>query len=186
MQFYNLLGKPEKETRDASIRTKDKLVNKNAAMQFSRAYFDGERAQGYGGYHYDGRWIRVAEKIIERYGLNAGSKVLDVGCAKGFLLYDLLSVNNELIVNGVDISEYARDRAPESVKNSITICDCVSLPFPDYYFDAVTCINTIHNLEIDQRKKAISKLNRVVKNKKNIFLQVDAYETEKDRQELEE
>ena len=50
---------------------------------------DGERQYGYGGYRDDGRGLPVAEALAEHYGLKAGDKVLDIGCGKAFLLYEL-------------------------------------------------------------------------------------------------
>src|ERR1700722_14032815 len=77
------------------------------ARQYGFEYFDGTRDQGYGGYRYDGRWIPIAEDIISRYGLKAESRVLDIGCAKGFLVKDLRKVCPGLDAFGIDISEYA-------------------------------------------------------------------------------
>ena len=68
----------------------DKIECMKIASQFSEQYWDGDRRLGYGGYKYiPGRWKPVAEQIIKSYNLESGSKVLDVGCGKGFLLYEL-------------------------------------------------------------------------------------------------
>jgi cyclopropane fatty-acyl-phospholipid synthase-like methyltransferase len=60
------------------------------SRQYGRDYFDGERKYGYGGYRYDGRWRPVARDLIQYFGLEPGMRVLDVGCAKGFLVKDLM------------------------------------------------------------------------------------------------
>lgn len=173
MQKFNLLGHPEKLVRDPAIR--GGKPDKKVASQFGKEYFDGDRTTGYGGYTYDGRWVAVAERLIDRYSLADGMKYLDVGCAKGFLMHDLKTLLPDLCVYGVDISSYAKEQAPELVKNEITIADCVHLPFPDNYFDVSSAINTIHNLEICECATAIRELIRVTKKKENIFIQVDAY-----------
>ena len=67
--------------------------------------FDGPRKFGYGGYVYDGRWKSVAKRIVKEYNLKKGSKVLDVGCGKGFLVKDLINLGIDAY--GLDISEYA-------------------------------------------------------------------------------
>ena len=108
MQYFNLLGTPEKLVRDVSIRTKNKEINRLKALKFDFDYFDGSRESGYGGYTYDGRWVAVAEKLIDRYQLTGASKFLDVGCAKGFLLHDLYIGCTGIELAGVDVSEYAK------------------------------------------------------------------------------
>src|SRR6201989_3077726 len=77
------------------------------SRQFGELYFDGPRTYGYGGYRYDGRWIPVANDIINHFDLRLGARVLDVGCAKGFLVKDLLNACPGLDAFGLDISEYA-------------------------------------------------------------------------------
>lgn len=173
--LYNLLGHPEKLERDVSIRLKDKEINRAAAMKFGFEYFDGPREQGYGGYKYDGRWQAVAKRLIERYRLNASSKFLDVGCAKGFLMHDLREACPGIDVYGLDVSEYAKEHAMESVRDKITIGNCLKLPYPDDFFDCAVAINTIHNLDAEGCKQATRELMRVTRRKSNIFIQVDAY-----------
>ena len=49
------------------------------AKKYDFDYWDGSRETGYGGFHYDGRWKPVAEKIAKYYGLKAGDKVTAMG-----------------------------------------------------------------------------------------------------------
>ncbi len=172
---FNLLGHEERLTRDISSRLSGKVENQKIAMKYGKEYFDGSRQHGYGGYFYDGRWVDVANRLIQRYGLNGNSKFLDVGCAKGFLMHDLSHECPGLSARGIDISVYARDNAWGETKELIDLGTCTSLPYPDNYFDASVAINTIHNVNYDGCKQAILELIRVTKNKHNIFVQVDAY-----------
>ena len=88
-----------KDAKDASVVA--------LAKQFGETYFDGPREFGYGGYYYDGRWIPVARDIVAHFDLKPGMRVLDVGCAKGFLVKDLMIVCPGLEVFGLDVSLYA-------------------------------------------------------------------------------
>src|SRR5437016_6014955 len=107
MAEVNLLNTLPKIVRDIAARRLDKEENRRLALKFDIEYFDGPREQGYGGYRYDGRWIPVARNIIAHFGLRAGDRVLDIGCAKGFLLRELMAELPGLEVCGLDISQYA-------------------------------------------------------------------------------
>jgi ubiquinone/menaquinone biosynthesis C-methylase UbiE len=180
MPEYNLLDQPKKLRRDVSMRLDNKERNRSLALEFGFEYFDGPREQGYGGYRYDGRWVQVAERLKGKYNLVQGSNFLDVGCAKGFLMYDLVNVCPGICIRGIDISSYAKDHAIESIRENIDTGSCLALPYDDNSFDATVAINTIHNLALDECKKAICELIRVTKNKKNIFIQVDAYSNDRE------
>ncbi len=174
MKKINLLKSFPKIYRNISSRKKNKKRNRNLALKFSKDYFDGNRDSGYGGYYYDGRWIKIAKSIIKIYKLKKNSKVLDVGCAKGFLMYDLLKVSkNKIKVYGVDISSYAKSKAMPLIRKKIKICNCKKLPFKDNFFDFVISINTIHNLKKADCINAIKEISRVSKGK--AFIQVDSY-----------
>jgi len=183
--YYNLLNQPEKLQRDVSIRLHNKEENRALAMKFDFEYFDGPREQGFGGYVYDGRWQDVSKRLIEKYKLSSSSKFLDVGCAKGFLMHDLQEACHGIEVHGLDISKYAKENSMDSAKEKITIGNCLSLPYPDDFFDCSVAINTIHNLDVKGCKKAVKELIRVTKNKSNIFIQVDAYCNEKEKDMFE-
>jgi len=118
-----------------------------ASRQFGELYFDGPREYGYGGYRYDGRWIPVERDIIAHFDLKPGMRVLDVGCAKGFLVGDLMRVCPGLEVFGLDISDYALRACEPGLVGRLHRGNCNDLPFADHSFDAVISINTIHNHE---------------------------------------
>lgn len=179
MKKINLLKTFPEIFRNVDFRKKNKKKNRNLALKFSKDYFDGSRNSGYGGYYYDGRWINVAKSIIKIYKLKKNSKVLDVGCAKGFLMYDLLKVSkNKIKVYGVDISSYAKSKAMPIIRKKIKICNCKKLPFKDNFFDFVISINTLHNLKKADCIKTIKEISRVSKGKS--FIQVDSYTNEKE------
>ena len=173
MGEINLLARYPKSNRNIKARTVNKEENRTIAMQFGMEYFDGPREQGYGGFKYDGRWIPIAEDIVHHYNLKSGSKVLDIGCAKGFLVKDLLNVCPGLEVYGIDISKYAILNCEKEVIGRLHIGDAASLPFPDNSFDLALSINTIHNLDRQGCIKALNEMSRIAP--KGGYVQVDAY-----------
>ncbi len=154
------------------------------ARRFGPEYFDGDRRYGYGGYRYDPRfWQPVVPAFQKHYGLSAESSLLDVGCAKGFLLYDFTRLIPGIKVHGVDISRYALDEALPEVRPWLKPGDAQALPFQDRSFDLVISINTIHNLAPEDCKQALREIQRVTR--KSAFITVDAYRNEEERRRME-
>jgi protein-L-isoaspartate(D-aspartate) O-methyltransferase len=160
----------------------DKAECAAVARRFDRDYWDGDRKHGYGGYRYDGRWRLLAEKLVQHYGLKPGQRVLDIGCGKGYLLYDLLQTLPGLEVAGLDISTYAIGHAPDEVRPFLRVGDAVELPWPDQSFDLVVSINTLHNLHNYRLVQALREIERVARGGK--YLVVDAYRNEREKVNL--
>lgn len=152
------------------------------AKQFDRDYWDGDRKYGYGGYQYDGRWRVVAQEMADHYQLKPGQRVLDVGCGKAHLLYELTQVVPGLEVAGLDISQYAVDHAKEEVKPYLRQGRAQELPYPDQSFDLVYSLNTLHNLYIFDLKKAVQQIGRVSRN--NSYIVVESYRNEQEKVNL--
>ena len=135
------------------------------AKQYGADYWDGDRKYGYGGYKYmPGRWATVAQKLIDLYGLKAGSKVLDVGCGKGFLLYEMQLIEPGLEIHGFDISQYGLDHAHPELKANLFIHRAQDpYPFGDNSFDLVISLGTLHNLHIFELEIAVAEIERVGK-----------------------
>src|SRR5258708_28003500 len=147
MAEVNLLKTYPKAVRDIAQRVQGKDANRALAMKFGFEYFDGPREQGYGGYRYDGRWVPIARTFVAHFGLKSGDRVLDVGCAKGFLVKDLADVCPGLEVYGLDISPYALTHAHRDVTRRVLRGSRAMLPFGDLSFDAPICITPIPNLQ---------------------------------------
>ncbi len=182
MAEINLLESLPKIQRNLDKRSLSSREDKLIAKQFGREFFDGPREQGYGGYRYDGRWRSVARRLKEHYGLSEQSRVLDVGCAKGFLLHDLKEEVPGISVAGIDVSAYAIGEAMDSIRPFVQVADARALPFPDRSFDLVLSINTIHNLELQDLFKSLLEIERVSRAHK--FIVVDAYQTEEERERI--
>ncbi|HXE72741.1 MAG TPA: class I SAM-dependent methyltransferase [Candidatus Nitrosotenuis sp.] len=154
----------------------------SVARRFGPEYWDGDRRYGYGGYVYDGRWLPVAEKMARHYDLRPGQRVLDVGCGKAFLLYELTRVVPGLQVAGLDISEYALTTAPEPVRPFLTLGTATELPYGDQEFDLVLSINVVHNLYVYDAKKALEEIMRV--GRRHRYVVVESYRTEEEKANL--
>lgn len=152
------------------------------AKRFDIDYWDGSRNTGYGGYKYDGRWQAVARRLAEHYGLKAGQRVLDVGCGKGFLLHDLASAVPGLKIAGLDLSSYAIEHAMSEVREFLQVGTAVSLPYPDWHFDLVLSVNTLHNLYLPGLEIALREIERV--GKKNKYIVMDGYRNEQEKVNL--
>lgn len=150
--------------------------------RFGKEYYDDMTLPGYRGYQYNGRWREVARRIVEFFNLADGAKILDVGCAKGFLLYDFKMVNPTLQVHGVDVSEYAIENALPLVKDNCICTSCTHLPYDDAMFDLVICVATLHNLAQSDCRRAIREINRV--GKEHRFIMVHSYRNEVEKNNL--
>ena len=136
------------------------------AREFEFDYWDGDRRFGYGGYKFmPGRWRPLVDALVHTYGIRAGSKVLDIGCGKGFLLYELMQAVPGVVVTGIDISEHAVAEAKEEVRPFIRLHRAQDpLPFQDEEYDLVLSFNTLHNLRVPELSVALSEIHRVGRN----------------------
>jgi SAM-dependent methyltransferase len=150
--------------RDYLGRMNDSKVSAmKIAKQYGFDYWDGDRRFGYGGYKYiPGRWSSVAKKLIELYGLKAGSKILDVGCGKGFLLYEIQLIEPKIEIYGFDISQYGLENSHPDLNADLFIHRAQDrFPFEDNFFDLVISLGTLHNLHIFELEVAVSEIERV-------------------------
>lgn len=183
-QEINLLRHYPKTHRHILERGNQKTDEDRAiARKFGREFFDGDRKFGYGGYYYDPRfWQPVVPDLQRHYTLTPDSSVLDVGCGKGFMLYDLAQIVPGIIVRGVDISEYATTNAINDMKPFVTLGDAKELEFDDASFDIVISINTIHNLDREDCAQSLREIERV--SRKGSFITVDAYRNDAEREAM--
>jgi len=167
------------DERAASKTEEDRAV----ARQFGKDFFDGDRRHGYGGFNYHPRfWQPVIPTLQTHFGLDGDSSLLDVGCAKGFMLHDLAELIPGIKVAGVDVSSYAVEHAIEDMRAFVQVADARELPFPDKSFDVVISINTVHNLERADLAQALREIERVAR--KGSFVTVDAYRDEGERERM--
>tara|TARA_Y100000768_G_C23942315_1_gene665718 strand:+ start:337 stop:990 length:654 start_codon:yes stop_codon:yes gene_type:complete len=153
------------------------------ARKFGKEFFDGDRKYGYGGLSYNPKyWENVVKDFVNYYKLKADAKILDVGCAKGYMLYDFKRQYPGLEIYGIDISEYAIDNCHPEVKNNLQVGYAENLKFEDNFFDLVISINTVHNLELEGCISSIKEISRVSKG--NSFITVDAYNSDEEKERM--
>lgn len=185
MPEIDLMKNYPKTDRTELIKSRSLVseADRAKAQEFGHEYFDGPRHLGLGGYSYNPRFFQpVVRDMVKFYGLKSNSKILDVGCGKGFMMKDFLEALPEAFVYGLDISRYCFDNSILEVRNNITVGSCDYLPYPDNSFDLVVSIATIHNLELDGVKKSLKEISRVSRG--SSYIKVNGYRTEKEKQDL--
>ncbi len=146
----------------SKVAKKRSVINKINAWQLEKKYYDGNRLDGYGGFKYDGRWLKLLPKLIKKYKLTNKSKVLDLGCKKGFLLKDL-----NILLPG--IKSYGVENHPYPLKKSIKCnsklieCQYYNLPFKNKYFDFVIAFNSLYMQNLGDVIKSLREIERVSK-----------------------
>ncbi len=182
IDFLSPLHKATSRDYIARVTEFPKAEAARLAKRWDRDYWDGDRKTGYGGMRYDGRWRQVADAMVSHYGLAAGDRVLDVGCGKGFLLYDLTQACPGLDVTGLDISRYAIATAKEEIRDRLVEGTAARLPFADQSFDLVISITTLHNLHCYDLNTALQEIERV--GRKHKYICVESYRNEEEKANL--
>jgi ubiquinone/menaquinone biosynthesis C-methylase UbiE len=169
--------------RDYDRRAREKTPDViRIARQFGKDFFDGERKYGYGSFKYDGRWKTVVKRMRDYYRLPDDADILDIGCAKGFMLHDFKELMPDCTVDGIDVSHYAIENAMPSVKSFLKIASADSLPYPDKSFDLVISVNSVHNLPVERLKVALREIERVCRG--HSYITVDAWRNEQEKENL--
>jgi len=155
----------------------DKVTCMLKAKEYEGDYWDGDRRFGYGGYKYiPGRWKPVAQALIDIYGLKSDARILDVGCGKGYLLYELKLLLPNAHLVGFDVSRYGLANAKEEVRDNLFRYRAQdAYPFGDKSFDLVISLTTLHNLRLFELKTALGEIERVGKNK---YVMLESYRNE--------
>ena len=181
----DLLKNYPKTKRNLDERANSKTEeDREIARRFDKDFFDGDRRYGYGGYFYNAKfWTKTVIDFKNHWNLNKNSSILDVGCGKGFMIYDFLQLIPDLKkINGVDISRYAIENSKKEISKFLSVANANDLPFYDDSYDYVISINTIHNLDLLNCKKAIKEISRV--SRKGSFITVDAYDNEEEKKRM--
>lgn len=177
-EFNPLLDYPEPtQPRRVGPQTRT-IENRIIASYRGRDFYDGNRNNGYGGFVNDGRWIKVAQNMINHYQLNENSSVLQIGCDKGFLIeafYDLLP---KMKLCGTDVSEYAIRSASPKVRKFLRIAPFTDFPYEDSSYDLVLAIGPVYSLNLSDAIRCLKEIVRVSKGKS--FITLGAYDSDED------
>lgn len=151
-----------------------KVKGMQIASKYGYDYWDGNRRYGYGGYKYiPGRWTSVAKKLIKNYSLNNNSHILDVGCGKAYLLYEIKLLLPKIKIYGFDISSYAIKKSKNIVRKNLFVHNAKNkFPYKDKKFDLAISLATLHNLSINELFSCIKEIERVAKKK---YIMVESY-----------
>ena len=184
MSEIDLMSRYPKSDRSGLLAEREAVTEADRviARQFGPEYFDGPRRLGLGGYHYDPRfWKPVVADMIDYYGLHNDSQILDVGCGKGFMLYDFQRALPEIYAVGCDISYYCLNNTMPLVFTQYGSCD--DLPYENKSFDLVVSIAAIHNLDLDGVRRSLREIMRVTR--RDAYIKVNGYRTQDERDALE-
>lgn len=173
-------------TRDYLGRVNNPDMPKFKAAELAKEwgfdYWDGDRSINYGGHYYrPGYWKWTAENLVAEYNLDSKSRIVDIGCGKGFLLKELQDLIPGIGLTGLDISRYAVENCHPDLVNVIRVGNANSLPFEDNEFDLAISINTFHNLYNYDLQCALMEITRVSHNQ---FLCVESYRNELEKMNL--
>jgi SAM-dependent methyltransferase len=180
----DLLANYPKSKRNLDERIASKTESdREIARRFDKDFFDGDRRHGYGGFSYmPGFWQPVIPTLQDHWRLDGSSSILDVGCAKGFMMHDMSELIPGITVKGIDVSQYAIENAIETMRPHVQVANATALPFADKSFDIVISINTIHNLDRDGCAQALREIERVAR--RGSFITVDAYRNDEERERM--
>ena len=177
-RVQNVLGIEHKEK---SVKVSFDEAEKSKALEFGYEYWDDPDYPGYAGYVYDGRWKPAARRLVSFFDMRDGDTVLDAGCGKGFLLFDIKSHNPKIATFGIDASGYALSHAHPSVQSDIIRGSIAALPFEDKAFDVVYSVDVVYTMSVDECADAMREIERVGK---RAFVQVESYRNEQERDNL--
>jgi len=162
----------------------DKVHCMLKAKEYETDYWDGDRRYGYGGYKYiPGRWKLVAESLIEHFDLTGNSSVLDVGCGKGFLLYEMKQILPDLQIAGFDISEHGLSQSRGEIRDNLFHHKAQDLyPYENNSFDLAISLGCLHNLRVFELEAALKEIERVGRQG---YVMVESYRSEQEQFNLQ-
>ena len=156
----------------------NKVFCMNISKKYGYEYWDGNRRYGYGGYKFiPGRSTNVAKKLIRTYKLTNKSSILDIGCGKGYLLYEIKKILPKIDIHGYDISSYAIKKSKPEVKKYLKGLMQEKTYFKNKNFDLTISLGCLHNLKLFELENTLKEINS---NSKQSYIMVDSFRTKQE------
>ena len=176
MKFVNIISGYHLRTKRNYLdrMQNDKIGSMKIARRYDKFYWDSSRKTGYGGYKYiKDYWKPAAKKIIRKYKLSNSSKIIDIGCGKGFLIFEIKKILPKIKILGLDISKYAIKSAKPEIRKFIKFHDVRNkLKYKNSSFDLAISLGCLHNLEIQELFQSIKEISRISKKQ---YIMVESY-----------
>lgn len=171
IDFFSSSNSRSSEARLSKIEKRAEVLTETSDfIGFGYDYFDNENYEvGYGGYFYDGRYASSVLSIVEYFKLLPKAKVLELGCAKGFILFEFMKLGMD--VRGIDKSTYAIEKAVVEVKPFLQCQSATDLPFSENEFDFVYSKEMLPHLNEQEIDSTLCEIMRVASGD-NIFLEI--------------
>jgi len=178
MSHYDI-GYFNNKTKRKKLGNIRKVQNRYIAWKLGKEYYDGSRINGYGGFKYDGRWKVLLPNLIKRYKLTKKSKVLEIGCKKGFLLHDLNLLIPGIQSYGIENHKYPITKIRKKLKKNIYYREYYNLDnFNSNQFDLVIAFNSIYMQNLGDVIKTLKQIKRI---SKKSYISIASYSTKRDR-----
>jgi hypothetical protein len=178
-EFDALQGYPEPKNKRVVNSDSRTIENRIIASYRGEEFYDGSRNNGYGGMVNDGRWLPVAKNMINWYGLNEDSSILQIGSDKGYLLESFKHHLPSIKVSGIEVSDYAINSTAPQIRKNIIKSSFIDIPFENKSFDLVVAIGPVYSLNLSDAISCLKEIKRVSKGKS--FITLGSYDAEEDR-----
>ena len=180
-ELKNYMSKRHNSTKRNFIERmlNEKIKCMKESKKYSQNYWDGDRKYGYGGYKFiDGYWRPLAKKLIKDYKLSNKSSIIDIGCGKGFLLYEIKKILPLINIAGLDISSYALKNSHPDIRGNLRKIDArKKLSFENKSFDLAISLATFHNFDLKELKISLHEMRRI---SKKSYLMVESYRNDRE------
>jgi hypothetical protein len=131
------------------------------AWELDERYYDGDRANGYGGFRNDGRWNSLVPKIIDRFKIPYNGTVVDLGCKKGFILKAFKDLMPDGTFLGVENHAYPLRVADVSARPHLKLGNLFEIPCQDGSVDFLIAFSSIYMQTLGDVVKTLREIMRV-------------------------
>jgi trans-aconitate methyltransferase len=151
--FANTVQRKELPQRTVSQR----LV----AWELDERYYDGDRANGYGGFKNDGRWNNLVPKLVERFAIPPTGTIVDLGCKKGFILKAFKDRFPNATLIGIENHPYPVEVAEEAIRPHLRVGNLFEIPCADNSVSFLIAFSAIYMQCLGDVVKTLREIMRV-------------------------